>query len=211
MSTKLEQALGHTFQNQDLLTKALTHASAEKKHDNERLEFLGDHVLGLCIAEKIFHDHQKDDEGLLSKRLAALVRKETCAHVAQKIGLADAVIAGPGEDTQSTSLLGDTMEAVLAAVYLDGGLPAATQVIQNLWDKENLPELRLKDAKSELQEHLQAQGIPLPTYKVIKEEGTQHDKIYTVEVRGNRKTATGTGPSKRKAEQAAADGLLTLL
>ena len=197
--------LGHDFAKPDLLIRALTHGSVSSptRPDNQRLEFLGDRVLGLVMAE-----------GLLAPRFNALVRKETCADVARQIDLGAVLKLGRSEQMsggrRKEALLGDAMEAVIAAVYLDGGLPAAQSVILTLWgDRIETVEEDARDPKTALQEWAQARKMPPPSYVETGRRGPDHAPEFTIEVRlQDGSTASATAKSKRAAEQDAAKVLL---
>ena len=210
--------LGHKFADSSLLLRALTHASSRTRgprtHDYERLEFLGDRVLGLVIAELLIERYPDDQEGDLAQRFNRLVRKETCAEVAQGLKLGDHVImssseAGSGGRGKLT-ILGDACEAVLGAIFIDAGYDAARSIIRTLWDdKVNDNSAPMRDAKSALQEWAQGRGLDLPLYTDISRQGPDHAPIFIikVEVKGC-EPAEGMGPSKRIAEQGAASVLL---
>ena len=177
----LEERLGYRFSNDQLLVTALTHRSAGPAH-NERLEFLGDAVLDLVVADRLFHDRPQSDEGDLSRARARLVRKETLAQVARQIGLGDWLVLGSGEagsgGHRRSSTLADALEALIGAVYLDGGLAPARQLVLNLLGTElsNLSdEEALKDPKTRLQEYLQSRGLPLPRYEITESSGAEHE------------------------------------
>lgn len=208
-------ALGHNFARPDLLGEALTHPSAGVRGGcYERLEFLGDRVLALVVAEMLLTGFPAEDEGALAKRLAALVRRETLADVAARIGLGERLRLSRGEDESggrsNPSVLADAMEAVLGALYLDGGLAAAQAFIERHWEPamsaaEHPPE----DAKTRLQEWAQGAGRPLPRYRTVGSTGPAHSPTFSVEVSvEGGGPETGSGPSKRAAEQAAAAALL---
>ena len=215
----LEAALGHRFRRPDLLRQALTHASTlagreQRIWSNERLEFLGDRVLGLVVAEFLYERFPDEEEGALAYRFAALVRRETLAHVAGIVGLADHMIVSDSEaesgGRRNPGMLANTCEAVIAALYLDGGLGAAAEFIQRHWqalaDEESVPP---KDAKTALQEWAQGRGLPLPLYREVERLGPDHAPIFDVAVRVKGLSDTrGRGPSKRRAEQAAAEAML---
>jgi ribonuclease-3 len=216
---ELEKGLGHRFRNQDLLEVALTHASMRggkgKRSDNERLEFVGDRVLGLAIAELLNDRFPAASEGELARRYNRLVRGETCAKIARGLGLGAHLIlseseAGSGGRAKST-ILADGMEAVLGAIFLDAGYDKARKVVQALWagQSQELLSTASPDAKSALQEWAQGQGLPLPQYVEISRKGPDHAPRFTSEVRINGKPpARGEGASKRSAEQAAARAML---
>jgi ribonuclease III len=220
-----EVRLGYQFTDRALLKRALTHSSwrtAAKKtgdHDNERLEFLGDRVLGLSIAELLTETFPGATEGDLARIFNHLVRGETCAEVARTIALGEQLLLSDSEagsgGRDKVTILADACEAVLAAVFLEGGFEAARRVVRLHWSKrlETLP-VEPVDAKSALQEWAQGQGFDLPKYKELSREGPDHAPHFTTEVRvGGRKaplarTAQGDGASKRSAEQSAATALL---
>lgn len=214
----LETALGYTFRQQGLLDRALTHSSARSDRvateDNERLEFVGDRVLGLAIAEILTELDPAASEGALARRFNRLVRKEACARVARDLNLGPALRLSQSEQESGgrdkDTILADALEALLAAVYLEAGFPTARDVVRRLWAPmiSGLPEA-VTDAKSALQEWAQGQGLALPQYVEIAREGPDHAPQFTAEVRiAGRKPARGTGNSKRIAEQAAATALL---
>ena len=209
--------LGHDFAEPDLLIEALTHPSVGGARDNQRLEFLGDRVLGLVVAEALLQDDLAAAEGDLAPRLNALVRKETCAAVARSIDLGAALRMGRSEmisgGRRKQALLGDAMEAVIAAVYLDSGLEAAREVVLRLWG-DRIVEAREqgRDAKTALQEWAQARGMPPPDYNDLDRMGPDHAPVFSVEARlADGQAAMGQAASKRAAQQAAAGALLTRL
>lgn len=208
--------IGHEFARPDLLRLALTHSSmsSPNRDDNQRLEFLGDRVLGLVMAEALLAEDKAATEGQLAPRYNALVRKETCADVARQIDLGVVLKLGRSEmmsgGRRKQALLGDAMEAVIAAVYLDGGFDAAQSMILRLWgDRIQTVEEDARDAKTALQEWAQARGLPIPTYREVKRAGPDHAPVFTISVElSDGKSAEATAGSKRKAEQAAAKALL---
>jgi ribonuclease-3 len=212
-----EAGLGHCFRDRRLLTEALTHASAGAARSNERLEFLGDRVLGLVIAQALFARYPDAPEGELALRLNALVRKETCAEMALKAGIADHLILSPGERVSGRSrntVLADTCEAVIAALYLDGGLGAAERFIVAHWAERIERDLNTAlEPKSELQIWVQAKGGgALPAYRVLQSSGPAHEPHFVVEVSvPGAGEARGEGKSKREAERNAAVALLARL
>ena len=210
-----EGRLGYVFSRPELLIRALTHSSfATATGDNQRLEFLGDRVLGLVMAEALLMADKGASEGLLAPRFNALVRKEACADVARQIDLGDVLRLGRSEmmtgGRRKEALLGDAMEAVIAAVYRDAGFDAAKRVVLRLWGRRiDHVEADARDAKTSLQEWAQGQGLALPSYVEISREGPDHAPQFTAEVRiGGKRPARGSGNSKRTAEQAAATALL---
>ena len=209
--------LGHDFARPDLLMRALTHGSiaTTQRPDNQRLEFLGDRVLGLVMAEALFMADRQAAEGQLAPRFNALVRGETCAEVARQIDLGAVLRLGPSEmktgGRRKEALLADAMEAVIAAVYLDAGLETARRLILDLWgERLDRAEENAREAKTALQEWAQAKGMPPPTYTVAGREGPDHAPVFSIRVTladGQSATATGAG-TKRAIEQAAAKLLL---
>ena len=214
----LVAALGHRFHDPRLLVQALTHASArpakgERIDSNERLEFLGDRVLGLVIAEMLLARFPKEEEGAIARRFAALVRREALAQIAVEIGLEAHLLLSRGEraigGAARPSLLADACEAVIAALYLDGGLAAAEGFIAARWtpllDRADQPP---RDPKTALQEWAQARGLALPAYGEVARRGPGHAPIFVIEVAvEGAPSRRAEGPSKRTAEQAAAAAL----
>ena len=216
---ELETRIGHEFADKSLLESALTHISAlsgkSRAASYQRLEFLGDHVLGLVVSDMLFRAFPKADEGELSRRLADLVRKEACADVARKIDLGAAIRLGASEANaggrQRTAILADVCEALVGAVFLDGGYAAAAAVVEQLWgERLRTPARPLRDPKTVLQEWAQARGLPTPSYREIARTGPHHDPEFLVAVDlAEFLPAEGVGRSKRAAEQAAAAAMLT--
>ena len=215
----VEARIGHSFTDATLLATALTHVSAlkpsRKRGDSyQRLEFLGDHVLGLIVSDMLYRAFPSADEGELSKRLADLVRKESCADVAKSLGLVDdiklgAVGAGAGARLRK-SVLGDICEAVIGAVFLDGGYQAAAEFVERNWT-ERMHKLRrpLRDPKTTLQEWAQGKGLPTPVYREVERTGPHHDPQFRIAVElPGLEAAEGTGGSKRAAEKAAASAMI---
>jgi ribonuclease-3 len=216
---ELEIKLGHRFKDPALLERALTHASVRggkvARFDNERLEFIGDRVLGLAIAEILNQQYPDASEGELARRYNRLVRGEACAKVARNIGLGAHLILSESEadsgGRDKTTILADAAEALLGAVFIDGGFEKARAVVRKLWQEQSepVPEVAV-DAKSALQEWAQGQGLALPKYTVVSRKGPDHAPRFTAEVIiSGRAPAQGEGASKRIAEQAAATALLT--
>ena len=211
--------LGHTFRKPDLLVRAVTHASigTATRPDNQRLEFLGDRVLGLVIAEAVMADDPEAPEGSLAPRFNALVRKETLAEVARSLDLGAALRLGRSEmiagGRKRDAALADAMEAVIAAVYLDAGLDAARAVVLRHWGKRvSTAEEVARDAKTALQEWAQARRLPPPSYDEIARSGPDHAPVFTIRARlDSGDEAVATAGTKRQAEQAAAQSLLTRL
>lgn len=208
--------LGHDFSQPALLIRALTHGSiaTDSRPDNQRLEFLGDRVLGLVMAEALLQADQEAPEGLLAPRYNALVRKETCADVARSIDLGSVLRLGRSEmlsgGRRKEALLGDALEAVIAATYLDGGFEAARNVILSIWgDRIASVEDDARDAKTALQEWVQSKGQAPPTYTELQRHGPDHAPVFTVEARlSTGEAAQAQATSKRAAEQDAARKLL---
>ncbi|MEM6490194.1 MAG: ribonuclease III [Pseudomonadota bacterium] len=215
--------LGYRFRRRALLGEALTHASAAgpARPDNQRMEFLGDRVLGLVIAGALIEAYPDEAEGGLAPRLNALVRRETLADVAREIGLGQHLVLGRSENLsggrRKTAILADAMEAVIAALYLDGGLPAAEAFIRRHWAARlHAAETAATDAKSALQAWAQARGLGLPRYAERRRTGPDHAPRFEVEVSvdgpdGETLTAEGAAAGKRQAERAAAAALLDRL
>ena len=217
--TVLEERVGYRFKDGALLDCALTHISALKGSRNragsyQRLEFLGDHVLGLVISDVLFRAFPKADEGELSRRLADLVRKETCAEIAVTIELGAAIKLGSSEANaggrKRPAILADVCEALIGAVYLDGGYPAAEGLVERLWQVRMQAKAQpLRDSKTVLQEWAQARGLPTPAYREVARTGPDHSPVFCVAVQlPNFAPAEGSGRSKRGAEQAAATAML---
>lgn len=208
--------LGHVFADEELLRRALVHPSiaGPGRPSNQRLEFLGDRVLGLVIAEALYAADRGAREGQLAPRFNALVRRETCAAVAEGLGLGAALRLGRSEmlagGRRNPATLADAMEAVLAAVYLDGGIEAARAVILRHWaDRLAAAHEIGRDAKTALQERLQGAGQPAPAYAELGRDGPAHAPRFTVAVRlADGRSATAQAASKRAAEQAAAAAML---
>ncbi|NBX66940.1 MAG: ribonuclease III [Proteobacteria bacterium] len=208
-----QKRLGYSFKNEVLLESALTHASAGGEADYQRLEFLGDRVLGLIVAECLYELFPNEPEGGLSKRHTALVRGETLAKAARSIDIGKAMVISDSEESGggrvNTNILSDIMEAVIGAVYLDGGLDAARKILAPLLaDEISALATPPRDPKTTLQEWSQAQGMGLPDYALIARDGPDHAPDFTVTVTINGKTATAKGASKRAAEKAAAQTLI---
>jgi ribonuclease-3 len=214
----LQHTLGISFNQPTFLIQALTHSSFANENpslsplSNERLEFLGDAVLGLIVAERLYRDFPHIDEGVMTKLRAYLVKQETLSLVAKDIGLGEYIYLGKGEEAnggrEKSANLARALEAIIAAVYLDQGFKITEILVLRLLEAEFENALisgTITDYKSQFQEYLQAQGQPVPTYYLISTEGPDHDKKFTVEVRlGELVIATSTGKSKKMAEMEAA-------
>ncbi len=214
----VEAILGHHFARPELLKEALTHRSAlanqkRRQVSNERLEFVGDRVLGLVIAEWLAERYPAEPEGALGPRLARLVSQPVLAGVAERIGLGVALSVSPGEAKagvkKRATVLADALEATIGALYLDGGLGPARHFVRQAWtDEIEAQAAPPKDAKSALQEWALKQGDVLPCYTTIFCSGPPHAPAFTVNVTAGGRTGSGTGGSKRAAEMAAAADLL---
>jgi len=215
----LEKALGHRFRDQDLLRRALTHSSANNGKpdglDNERLEFVGDRVLGLVVAEYLAERFPVANEGELALRFNRLVRRETCARVGRNLGLGAHLFMSVAEENsggrEKATIVSDAVEALLAAVFLDGGFDKARRVIRCLWCQVEDEDLTAGavDAKSALQEWAQGRGLALPVYKVVSRSGPDHAPHFMTKVTvSGGMVAQGKGSSKRASEQDAAKALL---
>lgn len=214
---KIQSILKYNFHQPELLEQALTHRSYSRSHNYERLEFLGDSVLNLVISENIYRREPNASEGELSRIRASLVKEEALALVAREMNLGDHINLGAGElksgGYRRASILSDTLEAILGAIYLDGGFEPARDTITSLYGENllNLPDSKsLKDAKTQLQEYLQSKQIEVPEYRVVQTVGKSHDQTFTVscEVEAISLTSTGKGLSRKKAEQDAAQNAL---
>lgn len=219
MNSSIAEILQYECKDRTNLTKALTHGSAvsEPLENYERLEFLGDRVLSLVVAEMLFEFFPDENEGKLARRSAALVRRETLAEVAEDIGLGAHIVMSSGEADAggrgNPSLLADVCESVIAALYLDGGLKEADKFIRRHWqghmERSGKPPL---DAKTELQEWAQGRGLPLPTYRIARRTGPDHAPEFMIAVSvADGPEATGKGSTRRVAEKAAAGALMEMV
>lgn len=213
----LEEKIGHTFADKSLITLALTHSSFDKNkeaalNDNERLEFLGDRVLGLSVADMIFSCFPSEKEGVMAKRHAALVKQETLVTVAESLRIGKYIRMSVGEEKsggrEKPSILSDAVESLIAAIYIDAGFEVADKFIQSFWSRK-MKTVRLKDPKSHLQEWLQSHKEPLPTYELVEKSGEAHNRTFTIKVVTEKYgEMLGEGASKQQAEQDAAAALL---
>jgi len=224
--SEFEQVLGYKFRDRDLLARALTHKSfanerreASSTH-NERLEFLGDTVLGFAIGELIYRSFPNLQEGSLSKIKAHLVSASTLSAKGRALGIGRYLRMGAGEarsgGAEKLSLLADGFEAVVAAIYLDGGLPAADAFLKRIFTPDvtgiDIGDLSFQDYKTVLQESAQALGLPLPEYRIVDEYGPDHEKVFVIQVFWNGEAfAYGRGASKREAQRKAAKEALKKL
>lgn len=218
-AANLERAIGYVFSQRALLSQALSHRSVGR-HNNERLEFLGDSILNHLVAEHLFDAFPNAREGSLSRMRAEIVKGETLAAVARELSLGDYLALGPGElksgGHRRDSILADALEALTGAILIDGGLEACRRfVMQALGDRlDALQDVELdKDPKTRLQEYLQSRGLPLPEYQLLDVSGDDHDQEFRVSCRlvKPKSAAEGTGRSIRRAEQAAAKTALGLI
>ena len=219
MPTDIERILGYSFKNKAVLKEALTHKSFAGEHrgvkHNERLEFLGDSILGAIVADYIYNECPHDEEGVLSKIKANLVSRRNLYLWGKALNLGQFIALGRGElatgGRERDSIISNAVEAVLGAVYLDGGYEAARAVILP-WAKTQALTQDAQDFKSALQEFLQKSGPAVPEYEVIQTVGPEHDKTFTVRVSlHGKELGTGKGHNKKQAEQAAAHNALTNL
>lgn len=215
----LEAAIGHTFADAKLLSRALTHVSAAsgdlaRSDTYQRLEFLGDRVLGLAVSDMLYRTFPDAAEGELSRRLADLVRKESCAEVAIEWGVGPHIRLGEGEaqtgGRKKVAILGDICEALIGAVFLDAGFEAARDAVVRAWtSRMHAPRRPLRDPKTALQEWAQARGKPTPVYREVSRSGPPHSPVFVIAVEiENIDGAEATGASKRIAEQSAAKAFL---
>jgi len=212
---ELMASIGYTFKDAKLLKLALTHPSLSN-HDNQRLEFLGDAVLQFLMSDRLYSFYPKEREGGLTHRRATLVCEAALSEIARRIHLGQHIKMDKGEEMTNgrdkSSILADAMEALLAAVYLDGGIERAKEVFSRLWPSLEEAALSPTDYKGALQEWLQAKGHPTPTYEMIGQEGPPHERVFTVAVfDGGTALSRGTGKSKKQAEQEAACAALRCL
>jgi ribonuclease-3 len=222
LSTPLETILGHEFTRPELLREAMTHRSAVRgrrtvrsRGSNERLEFIGDRVLGLLVAEWLAERFPHEQEGELGRRLAALVSQPVLAAAAEAIGLGAALAVAPGEARAGVRLratvLADALEAALGALYLDGGLDRAREFVRRAWDAAMTAQAAPpKDAKTALQEWAQARGFGLPRYAVAARTGPPHAPEFVITASAGSFSGSGTAGNKRAAEQLAAEDLLRI-
>jgi ribonuclease-3 len=216
---QLEQIIGYQFQDKSLLMLALTHRSAKSEH-NERLEFIGDGIVNFIVGEALFHNNPSAPEGELSRWRASLVQRETLAELARVWHLEQYVLVGPGEKNmgghERPSTLANAFEAILGALYFDAGFEQTKKIILNVFSPRlsthSIQNIQ-KDAKTMLQEYLQAKQHPLPIYEITNKKGQEHETLFEVSCTLTKlqKHSKGYGTSKRKAEQDAAQNMLNLL
>jgi len=212
----LEKIIKYNFKKKSLLEKALTHKSYNNNINNEKLEFLGDRVLGLIISERLLEKYPDEKEGIIDKKFANLVNKKTCLLIAKKINLKKFIFLGSSHkkhDRSSSKINSDCLEAIVGAIYLDGGLKLTKKFIYHFWEEHLLKSnITLIDSKTKLQEFSLKKFKVLPKYIFSKKSGPQHNPLFKTEVQiPNSKKVTGEGFSKKKAQQNAADKLLKLL
>jgi ribonuclease-3 len=214
----LQKRIGYEFQDPDLLRCALTHRSAGREN-NERLEFLGDGALNFAVAQWLFRAFPNEREGVLSRLRARLVCTEALAEIAEELDLGNLVYLGPGERKagghRRQSILADSVEAIVGAVLLDGGVEPMDAMVKRLWQPRMGgldPRSVNKDPKTRLQEYLQSQGLPLPAYQLVETVGAEHQRRFFIDCTVTGEAAVrGEGSSKRRAEQEAAQRMLTQL
>ena len=212
----LQKIINYIFKDKSLLLKSLTHKSCDNINNNEKLEFLGDRVLGLVISYKLLEKFPQEKEGIIDKKLANLVNKKTCLSIGKKINLKKFLILGTSHknlDRSEDKIISDCLEAIIGAIYIDGGLKPSQKFILNLWsyylDKSIIT---LVDSKTQLQEYSLKKFKELPNYVFHKKIGPQHKPFFRTEVQiRNSKKISGTGSSKKKAQQNAAAKLLSTL
>ncbi len=212
----IEKIIKYNFKKKSILEKALTHKSYDNNINNEKLEFLGDRVLGLIISEKLLEKYPEEKEGVIDKKFANLVNKKTCSLVAKKINLKKFIFLGSSHkklDKSSEKIASDCLEAIVGAIYLDGGLKSAEKFIHHFWEEYLLKSnITLIDPKTKLQEYSLKKFKVLPKYISSKKTGPQHRPLFKTEVQiPNSKKIIGIGSSKKNAQQDAANKLLELL
>ena len=211
-----EKIIKYNFKKTSLIEKSLTHKSFNSEINNEKLEFLGDRVLGLVISEKLLEKYPNEKEGIIDKKFANLVNKKTCCSIAKKINLKKFIFLGASHkkmERSSDKIISDCLEAIVGAIYLDGGLKAAEKFILNFWSEYLLKSaVTLVDSKTKLQEFSLKRFKELPKYIFFKKTGPQHRPLFKTEVQiPNSKKISGEGSSKKKAQQNAAAKLLKIL
>lgn len=209
----LEDRIGHRFSDASLLRAALTHSSAGDAENYERLEFLGDRVLGLAMADILYADFPDESEGELARRLAALVQCSTLARIARALDLGAVLTLSGGAGTDNENILADSLEALLGALYRDAGFPPCRALVETLWRTEILSDIAPpRDPKTALQEWAQGRGLPLPVYEIAGREGPDHAPVFTIRasVKGH-PPQEARGGSRRAAEKSAAESLLKIL
>jgi len=216
INKELEIIINYYFKNLDLLKQSLIHKSFDNENNNEKLEFLGDRVLGLVISKKLIEIYPNEKEGIIDKKFANLVNKRTCVNIAKKISIKRFMLLGQSHKSSQKSsdkVVSDCLEALIGAIYLDSGLRSAEKFILNFW-KEYLANsiLPFIDAKTQLQEHSLKKFKVLPKYTFYKKKGPEHNPVFKTDVQiPHSKKALGIGSSKKNAQQNAANKLLKTL
>ena len=213
---ELEIILKYNFKNSTLIYRSLTHKSLDNKKNNEKLEFLGDRVLGLIISKKLLDKYPDEKEGIIDKKFANLVNKKTCVLIAKKLNLKKFISIGASHknlDRSDNKIISDCLEAVVGAIYLDGGIKAAEKFILNFWSSYiDKSVITLVDSKTQLQEHSLKKYKILPKYTFFKKTGPQHKPLFKTEVEiPKSKKILGAGSSKKNAQQNAASKLIKIL
>ena len=213
---ELEEILNYNFKNKDLLHKALTHKSFDSTINNEKLEFLGDRVLGLVISKELLDRYPNEKEGIIDKKFANLVNKQTCIEIAKKLGLKKFLYLGSSHknlERSTDKIISDCLEALVGAIYLDGGFKSSENFILNCWEKYiNRSVITLIDSKTKLQEYSLKKFKKLPKYTFFKKTGPQHKPSFKTEVEiPESRKIIGVGTSKKNAQQNAAEKLIRIL
>ena len=213
---EFEEIIKYNFKNKDLLHKALTHKSFNNSINNEKLEFLGDRVLGLIISKELLDKYPNEKEGIIDKKFANLVNKKTCTEIAKKIGLKKFLYLGPTHknlERSSNKIVSDSLEAIVGAIYMDGGIKSSEKFILNLWETYIVKSTETPiDSKTKLQEYSLKKYKKLPKYTFFKTTGPHHNPLFKteVEITGSKKII-GQGSSKKNAQQNAAAKLIKAL
>ena len=213
---ELEIIIKYNFKNSDLLHQSMIHKSFDNENNNEKLEFLGDRVLGLIISKKLIETYPNEKEGIIDKKLSNLVNRKTCSYIAKKINIRKFIILGSSQkllDRSEEKITSDCLEALIGAIYLDTGFKSAEKFVLNFWKTQlNNSSMPLIDSKTQLQEYSLKRFKILPKYTFYKKTGPQHKPLFKTDVEiPNTKKATGTGNSKKNAQQNAALKLLKFL
>ncbi len=214
--SELETTIKYSFKNKSLLHQALTHKSYNSITNNEKLEFLGDRVLGLIISKKLLDKYPNEKEGIIDKKFANLVNKKTCANIAKKLNLKKYLYVGSSNknlERSTDKIISDTLEAIVGAIYIDSGLRISEKFILNFWETYlDKSVITLIDSKTKLQEYSLKKYKKLPKYTFFKKTGPQHKPVFKTEVEiPESKTISGSGSSKKKAQQNAAAKLIKIL
>ena len=213
---ELELTINYNFKNKNLLHKALTHKSYNNKSNNEKLEFFGDRVLGLIISKKLLDKYPDEKEGIIDKKFANLVNKKTCTEIAKKIGLKKFLYLGPTHNNlerSSAKIVSDSLEAIVGAIYIDGGIKSSEKFILSFWESYIVRSTETPiDSKTKLQEYSLKKYKKLPKYTFFKKTGPQHKPLFKTEVEiPHSKKIIGEGTSKKNAQQNAAQKLIKIL